>query len=113
MANQTNEVLGKIKELRNLSNETEINLEKSGLSITSIAKEQLFNYNIKNIISAVEGILRNEPAERHTIRLVKEIPDAYNNITKIKETPPGKANTTHLDKVKQLISYLEKAYPRL
>src|SRR3989338_10864322 len=39
------EVLDKIKELRNLSNEIEKRLEKDGLSITNIPKEQLFNHN--------------------------------------------------------------------
>lgn len=113
MINQNNEVLGKIKELRNISSNAELNLERDGISITSISKEQLFNHNIKNIISAVEGLLRNEPPERHTIRLVKEIPDCYNNITKVKETPAGKMNATHLDNMKQLIDYFEKVYPKL
>ena len=107
------EVLDKIKELRNISNEIEKKLEKDGLSITNIPKEQLFNHNIKNIIGAIEGILRNEPPERHTLRLEKEFPDAYNNITKIKEAAAGKINSTHLDKIKELISYLENSYGSL
>ena len=107
------EVLDKIKELRNLSNQIEKRLEKDGLSITNIPKEQLFNHNIKNIIGAMEGLLRNEPQERHVIRLEKEIPDAYNNINKIKESAPGRLNSVHLDNIKDLVTFLEKAYPRL
>ena len=107
------EILGKLKELRNTSSETELKLEKDGLGITNIAKEQLINYNIKSIISSVEGLLRNEPQERHVLRLEKDIPDAYNNIGKLKETGPGRMNSVHLDKIKDLIAFIEKNYKRI
>ena len=113
MIQKGNEVLDKIKELRNISSEAEKKLEKDGLSITSIPKEQLFNHNVKNIISSIEGLLRNEPSERHVIRLEKEIPDAYNNITKLKETSAGRLNSTHLDNIKELVNFIERVYPRL
>lgn len=113
MQSKGSEVLVKIKELRNLASEAEKKLEKDGLSITNIPKEQLFNHNIKNIIGAIEILLRNEPAERAIFRLEKEIPDTYNNITKLKETSPGRLNSTHLDKIKELVNYLEQNYRRL
>ena len=60
MQSRASEVLQKVKELRNLANEVEQRLEKDGLSITNISKAQLFDYNIKNIIGAVESLLRNK-----------------------------------------------------
>lgn len=112
MQSKASEVLMKIKELRNLTSETEKRLEKDGLSITSIPKEQLFNYNIRSMISAVESILRNEPAEKPTLRLEKDIPDAYSNLKKIRETQPGKMHSTALDKIEELIRYIEQNYKR-
>ena len=113
MQNKSQEVLDKIKELRNLGSETEKQLEKDGMKITNISKEQLFNHNIKNIISAIEALLRNEPSERPIMRLEREIPDSYNNITKMKETPPGRLNAVGLDKIKDIIDHLERVYRRL
>lgn len=113
MQSKGQEVLGKIKELKNIASETEVKLEKDGMSITNISKEQLFNHNIKNIISSIEALLRNEPSERPIMRLEREIPDSYNNLTKIKETPPGRLNASSLDKIKEIITDLEKVYRRL
>ena len=110
---KSTEVLDKLKELRNLSNETEIKLEKSGLSITNIPKEQLFNHNIKNTINAIEALLRNEPAERHTIRLQREFPDSYINIDKIKQTPSGKLHAENLDRIRGIIQLIEKNYQKI
>ncbi len=113
MVSKGAEVLDKIKELRNTANEVVIKLERDGLSITNIPKAQLFDYNIKNIIGSVESMLRNEPPEKAVLRLEKEIPDLYNNIKKIKETAPGRLNAEHLDKIKQLVEYIEQNYKRL
>ncbi|MBI2148613.1 hypothetical protein HYU23_02945 [Candidatus Woesearchaeota archaeon] len=113
MQSKGTEVLDKIKELRNISSDTEQKLEKDGLSITSIPKEQLFNHNIKNIIAAIEALLRNEPSERPILRLEKEIPDLYNNLNKLKETPAGRLNSEKLDKIKDSIVFIEKIYRRL
>ncbi|HIH26045.1 MAG TPA: hypothetical protein HA226_04720 [Nanoarchaeota archaeon] len=103
------DILAKLKELKNVASETQYQLENSGVSITNIQKEQLFNHNVKNIINAIEGLLRNEPSERHYLRLQKEFPDSYNNIRKLKETPQGKI-TPNLDKIKDIISFFEGKY---
>ena len=113
MQSRASEVLQKVKELRNLANEVEQRLEKDGLSITNISKAQLFDYNIKNIIGAVESLLRNEPSEKPNLRLEKDLPDAYNNIKKIKETAPGRLNAQHLDRIHELVSYFEQNYKRI
>ena len=102
-------MLAKLKELRNIASETEKQLGNSGMSITNIQKEQLFNHNIKNIVDAIEGLLRNEPSERHHIRLEKEIPDSYVNIKKLKETQQGKGNQ-NLEKIKEIIYFFEGKY---
>ncbi len=107
------ETLQRIKELRNLASDTERKLEKDGIPITSIPKEQLFNYNIRSLISAVEALLRNEPSEKPTLRLEKDIPDAYTNLGKLANTPQGKLNTENLNRIKELISYIEQNYKRM
>ncbi len=107
------EMLTKVKELRSISKKTEELLEKSSISITNIHKKQLFDNNIKSIISAVESLLRNEPPERPILRLRKEIPDLYINIKNLKETEAGKLYSTELEQLKSLISYIEAIYKRV
>ncbi len=104
------EMLIKIKELRNVSSEVSQKLEEDGMPITDIPKEQLFNYNIKSIINAVEIILRYEPSERPTMRLKKDIPDAYVNLDKVKKTKQGMARTAELERVRALIQFVEQHY---
>lgn len=103
------EVLARLKELRDIASETEKQLEDAGISITNIQKEQLFNHNIKNIVAAIEGLLRNEPSERHHIRIEKEIPDSYANIKKLRETQHGRGNQ-NLEKLGEIISFFESRY---
>lgn len=113
MISKGSDMLDKIKELRNIANEIHQKLEQDGLSITNIPKEQLFNYNIKNIIGAIESLLRNEPPERSNLRLEKEIPDAFNNIKKLQETQAGRTNSESLARIKDLINNIELNYRRL
>ena len=113
MKSRSMEILNIIKELRNLSPEVDKKLEMDGLSLTNIPKEQLFTYNIKSIITAIEAMLRNEPSEKHIIRLEKDIPDSYNNIRKIQETSQGKLNSTSLSRIKELIKNIEQNYQKL
>ena len=107
------EVLNKLKELKELSNGLSNSLEKHGILITDINKERLFESNIKSTITAIEGLLRNEPSEKHTLRLQKEIPDSYKNISEVKKTNAGKLNSIALDKLKSLMSYFEQIYERI
>lgn len=113
MKSLASDMLEKIKELRNLANETSKRLEEGGLSITNIPKEQLFNYNIKSIIDSIEALLRNEPSEKPILRLEKEIPDVHTNIKKLQATPQGKTNSTALSRIKEVIEYIEQNYKRL
>ncbi|MBS3175103.1 hypothetical protein J4440_04440 [Candidatus Woesearchaeota archaeon] len=108
-----NEVLGKLKELKDCSKEVELSLERDGISITDMNKEKLFNNNLKNAISAIEALVRNEPSERPILRLQREIPDAYNNIRELKQIQPGKLNSADLDKLAGLIKYFEDVYEEL
>jgi|SRR3989344_4876651 len=107
------EVMLKLKNLRVLASELEYNLDKAGLKMTDINREQLFNHNIKNIISSVEGILRNEPAEKHSIRLRKEFPDIQRNISKIKETQAGRIHSPELESMQNIVKFLENNYEKL
>ncbi len=107
------ETLTKIKELRNVANDTENKLEKDGISITDINKGQLFDQNIKNIISSVEGLLRNEPSERHCLRLEQELPTTYKNIHQLKETSAGRLNAQNLERIKELVGYIEKNFKHM
>lgn len=113
MQSINNEVLTKLKELRNLSNDCQRKLETNGLPITDLPKAQLFDCNIKDIVSAVEALLRNEPSERPELRLQKGIPDSYINIDKVKKTNPGKLCSVELDRIKELIQYIEGIYKQL
>ncbi len=113
MQNKSTEVLEKLKELRNIAYETEQLLERSGLSITDMSKAQLFDYNIKNIIGSTEAILRNEAPERPMLRLQKDIPDSYINLDKLSKTNPGKLNSAQLNRIKELIGYIESVYSEL
>jgi hypothetical protein len=108
VTNLTAETLIKIKELRNLSIAVDRKLEDNGMPITNIEKEQLFNYNVKSIISAVESLLRNESQERAKIRLEKDIPDAYSNLKKVKESKEGRTFAADLDKIKEIIAHIER-----
>ena len=113
MNSSASTTLQKIKELRNISNETVQKLERDGMSITDMPTSQLFDNNIKNILTAIEALLRNEPSEKPIMRLDRDIPDSYSNISKIKNTPAGRLNSTSLDKMKELIGFLEQNYKRL
>ena len=107
------EMLIKLKELKDVSKKAENDLEGAGVSVTDLNRKQLFDNNIKSTISAIEGLLRNEPAERHLLRLKREIPDSYINIKKLKETRAGKLSSVNLDKIKTVMSYLEKNFENL
>ena len=105
---KTKDILEKLKELKQLSNDTNINLNKAGVKITNITKEELFAYNLKDIFTAMEELIRNEPSEKPRIRLGKTIPKAYENIDKIQKTPEGKMHSEALTRIKTLIKYLEE-----
>ncbi len=113
MRSKSLDILDKLKELRNLSSETSEKLEIDGLSITNIPKEQLFAYNIKSIISSVEALLRNEPSEKPFLRLEKDIPDAFVNLKKLKDTPQGRLNSASLQLIEEIIKIIERDYKRL
>jgi len=101
MQHENQEILAKLKELRILANQTEIDLEQAGISITYIPKEQLFSNNIRKIITATESLLRQESKEGHCLRLGRDIPDAYKNIEEVRKTPQGKAQTQNFSKLKK------------
>ena len=111
------ELLSKLKELKDLSRGVYIQLEEDGLKVSDpkagIAKEQLFQSNIKNVVSAVEGLLRGEAAERHLVRLKKEFPDSLINIKKVKEVNAGMKNRESLMRIEALLTYLENNYQEL
>lgn len=113
MKSLASDMLEKIKELRNLANETSQRLEREGMSITNISKEQLFNHNIKSMIDSIEALLRNEPSERPILRLEKEIPDSHINLKKMQETPQGRSNSASLARIKDIINHIEQNYKRL
>lgn len=113
MKQQSQEILSRTKELKNLSKETSRKLEQDGLSITFIPKEQLFTYNIKSMIETVEALVRNEPSERLKIRLGKDIPDSYLNLKKVESTPQGKSNAESLRKIKEIIQFIEENYAKI
>lgn len=104
------EMLIKIKELRILSSDVGQQLEDDGLPITDIPKEQLFGNNIKNIVTAVEMLLRYEPSERPSLRLKKDIPDSYINLDKVGKTKQGQKQAAKLSRIKELIQYVEQNY---
>lgn len=111
------EVLGKLKELKDLSRNVYIQLEEDGLKVSDptagVAKEQLFTSNLKNITNGVEGLLRGEPAERHVVRLNKDFPDSFTNLKKVKQTAAGKKNIDSLNRIESLLSHLENAFREL
>ena len=113
MRSLASDMLERIKELRNVGSETSKKLERDGISITNIPKEQLFNYNIKSIIDSIEALLRNEPSEKPILRLEKEFPDAHVNLKKLQETPQGRTNAEALLRIKDIINQIEQNYKRL
>ncbi|MBI5391598.1 hypothetical protein HZB00_01210 [Candidatus Woesearchaeota archaeon] len=108
---KNSEALPRLQTLREGSRDVNTKLEEAGLKMThgsaGIAKEQFFSNNIKNIVSAVEALLRGEPAERPYVRLKKEFPDAYRNLKLIRETPAGKTQSIALAKLEQALKELE------
>ena len=113
MENNKLEMMTRLKELKELCSKVESNLEKDGLGITNLNKEQLFRYNLRNIIISTEALLRNEPSEKPVIRLKKEIPDAYENIKKLVLTKAGKNNSDDLNKIRELASFIELNFQRV
>ncbi|HZX12604.1 MAG TPA: hypothetical protein VFE88_04075 [Candidatus Nanoarchaeia archaeon] len=111
------EVIGKLKELKELSRVLEVKIEADGLKISDplagIAKEQFFNNNLRGITSAMEGLLRGEAAERHTVRLEKEFPAALKNVKKLKDSAAGMKNADSFERVEALLTYLENTYLEL
>ena len=109
-----NELLSKLKELKDLSRDVYIELEENGLKITDshagIAKEHLFNSNLKDIVGAVEGLLRGEPSERHTVRLEKALPDSLVNLKKVKASRASLRSMDRLERIEALLGYLENNY---
>lgn len=113
MQTKSLEFLDKIKDLRNLANDVDQKLEQDGVRITNIDKAQVFKYNIPSIISAIEGLLRNEPPERHHLRLKKDFPSFHDHIKALKETPAGRLNAQSLAKLEEIIKFLEENYESL
>ena len=113
MTDPRTELIDALKELKELSNSTYIKLEDSGLTITNLNKEQLFRYNLRNIIKATEALIRNEPSEKHALRLKKEIPDTYENVKSLLTTKAGKINSLELDRIKELTSLIESNVDKL
>jgi hypothetical protein len=107
----------KLKELLDLSRNVELELEQNGLKSTTpeigIIKEQLFRTTIPSLVGACQAIARGEPMERAEIRLKRDFPAAYSGLDKIRQTPAGKKIVAHLDKLKVLVDYISKEYPRL
>jgi len=113
MENPKLEMIETLKELKELSNKVEGRLEAEGLNITNLNKEQLFRYNIRNIITSTEALLRNEPSERPVMRLKKEIPDTYENISCLLETKAGKNNIKDLERLKEIAVFIEANFEKL
>src|SRR3989344_98398 len=107
MESQKLAMIEKLKELKEVSYKLEANLENEGLNITNLNKEQLFRYNIRNIVTSTEALLRNEPSERPVMRLKKEIPDTYENISCLLETKAGKNNIKDLERLKEIAVFIE------
>lgn len=117
MAINNNEILKNLKDLKYHSRALNQKLEQSGLSPTdgTAGKEKstLFDSNVNDIATAVEGLLRGESPERHTLRIEHSIPDAKKNIAKILETKSGKLNLADIEKLKQLLNYFEQVYKQI
>ncbi len=113
----SNEVLNKLKELKDVSRAVYVDLEENGLKVSDphagVAKEQLFNNNIKNITGAMEGLLRGEPAERHMVRLDKEFPNSFENMKKVKQASASQKSMGDLNRIEALLTFLENNYREL
>ena len=113
----SNEVLTKLKELKDVSRNLYVKLEEDGLKVSDpqagVAKEQFFNNNVKNITGAMEGLMRGEPAERHLVRLAKEFPNSFENMKKIKSCNAGRLNVDTLNRIEVLLAFLENNYREL
>ena len=106
----TADVLLKLKELKEFSKEIKADLENSGMPITDLNKERLFESNIKNTINAIESLLRNEASEKPTLRLQQDIPDAYKNIKELKTTPEGRMHSAKLERLQNILKFFEENY---
>lgn len=117
MALNNNEILVYLKDLKYHSRELNQKLESSGLYATdgAVGKEKsvLFDSNINDITTAIEGLLRGESPERHAMRLQKAIPEAKRNISKILQTNPGRLNVADLGRLKEIIEYFEQNYKNI
>lgn len=116
MASNT-EILKNLKDLKYHSRALDLKLEQSGLSPTDgtagVEKSALFDSNVIDIATAIEGLLRGEASERHHLRIEKAFPEAKKNIQKILTTKPGKINAADLQKLNQLIEYFEQNYKHI
>jgi len=111
------EFVEKLKELLDISRAVEQELEMQGLKSTApeigIVKEQLFRTTLPSLVGACQAIARGEPTERAEIRLKRDFPAAFTGLDKIKQTPQGKKLATQLDKIRGLVEYVQREYPRI
>ena len=114
MAANNNEILKNLKDLKYHARALNQKLEASGLSptdgVAGKEKSSLFDSNVNDIATAIEGILRGESAERHTLRIERSVPEVKKNIAKISETKAGKLNLSDLQKLQQLVDYFAQNY---
>lgn len=117
MAINNNELLKNLKDLKYHARALNQKLEQSGLSPTdgTAGKEKstLFDSNVNDIATAVEGLLRGESPEPHTLRIEHSIPNAKKNISKILGTKAGKINASDLQKLQQLLDYFANNYEQI
>ncbi len=117
MAVNNNEILKNLKDLKYHARALNQNLENSGLSptdgIAGKEKSSLFDSNISDITTAVEGLLRGESPERHILRIERSVPEVKKNIEKISQTKPGKLNFIDLQRLQQLVDYFGQNYKQI
>lgn len=111
------EVLENLNELKHLVRDLGPQLEDAGLRFggdeASIAKAHLFDAYLKSIVSATEGLLRGEPAERHNSRLSKDLPPAFEALRKIKNSEPGRAHAAALEHLERLLTFINEKYRQI
>lgn len=117
MAINNNEILKNLKDLKYHARALDQKLEASGLSPTAAVagkeKSALFDGNINDIATAIEGLLRGESPERHTLRIERSVPEVKKNIAKIMETKSGKLNASDLQKLQQIVDYFGQNYKQI
>ncbi len=105
--------INNLKELKQNHDDLQRALFRSGLKVTDhyagTAKEKLVP-TVKHIAAACEGLLRADRVEAHITRLDRELPDALDYLSKIRQSDAGRQNAELVTALERNLAYVKEHF---